>query len=237
MLSKIIFVLILCLPTFAGESRRVLLLTPSNTVTFRGEVNYESVTAAQLKLAEQVAIRGNKSYTIYLVIDSPGGDIDAGEDLIQFAKRIKNLETVGLFAASMGSAIIEALPGKRYATESSVYMFHRAKGQFRGQFENGEVEARLALSKLIVRNMEVRNAKRLGISIEEYKSKVINELWALGDGLVKQGMADEIIDLDCSPALTNSREHLMTQNLFGVDDMTFSGCPLIRSPIVEGKSK
>jgi ATP-dependent protease ClpP protease subunit len=236
MLSKLTALLLLAAPSYAAESNQgVIALTSDNTVVFRGVVNGSSVATAQVKLAEQINKRGKKPYPLYLVLDTPGGGISAGEDFIQFAKRVRNLQTITIFAASMGSAIVEALPGKRYVTENGVLMFHRAKGSFDGQFEDGEVESELALIKTVVRFMEQRNADRLGLTLADYKSKVINELWAHSKDAVVQGMVDEVVTLDCSMELIESRVHVINEGLFGGTDLMFSGCPLIRSPIPQVK--
>ncbi|MGD5109989.1 ATP-dependent Clp protease proteolytic subunit, partial [Xanthomonas citri pv. citri] len=87
-------------------------LTDNNFVAIRTQIDMDTVSKAQLEMAEIVSKRGNKDYVIYLVLDSPGGSIDAGLDLIESFKTIPKLETVTLFAASMASAIVEALPGK-----------------------------------------------------------------------------------------------------------------------------
>lgn len=226
------------IPSFAGsETPNLILLTPTNTVNMRGAIDFDSVTNAQLELARQVAVRGKKNYKIYLIMDSPGGMIEAGEDFIQFARRIPNVDTVSLFAASMASAIVEALPGKRYALDNSVLMFHRAKGGFKGQFETGEVESQLALAKTMVKHMEQRNADRLKLTLEEYKSLVVNEYWAHGVDIKTQGMVDEITELECSPALVNTRVRMLIGGLFDSATLTFSGCPLIRSPLPEQNKK
>lgn len=235
MFLKILVAAAVSLPSFASEDRRALQLTTGNTVTIRGTIDFESITDAQLKLAELVAVRGKKQYTIYVVLDSPGGIIDAGEDFIQFAKRIPNVDTISIFAASMAAAITEAMPGKRYALDSSILMFHRAKGGFKGQFETGEVEAELALSKAIVLRMETRNAKRLGISLEDYKAKVVNEYWVYSEAAIKDKVVDEIVDIECSQQLIDSRELVIQETMFGVSEFQFSGCPLFRNPLREKK--
>lgn len=118
---------------------RTVLLRTDNTVYLQGEVSSRSMTDIQNNLLDLVLLRqkSGKSYPIYLVLDSPGGSIVAGEDFIQFAKTLKNVETITFFAASMASAIVEALPGNRLVVESGTMMFHRAAGGFQGQFENG----------------------------------------------------------------------------------------------------
>jgi ATP-dependent protease ClpP protease subunit len=225
---KIILVAALLTVCSFGQARSVLL-EEKNSVQLRNEVNDSTITKLQFELAQKVADRGSKDYTIYLVLDSPGGSIDSGLNFIEFAKSFKNVETITIFAASMAAGIVEALPGKRLIIESGVLMFHRASGGIQGQFEDGELESRLNLYKKIVRGMEQTNADRMQMSLELYKLLVKDELWITGGQSVGDGAADEVITLVCSQELINSKidESFSIMGLFEID-VSFSGCPLIK---------
>jgi len=203
------------------------LLTTKNYCTLAGEVNSESMQELKFCLIDQDLTRGKKTYPIYLVVDSGGGEIYSGLRFIEFAKTIKNLETVTIFAASMAAGIVEALPGKRHATENAIFMFHRAKGSFRGQFEDGEVEQQLAMWKQVVRKMEQMNADRIGISLAVYKNKVINEWWIYGKDSVKQKVSDKMSDFECSNVLLQERRTVSIETFFGPVEFEESACPLV----------
>lgn len=214
-----------------GAQAETIQLTTQNTAIFRGEVNGASITAAQLKLAELVNARGAKTYPIYLVMDSPGGSIIAGDAFIQFAKMVPNLHTVSIFSASMAAGIVEALPGRRLITQNGVLMFHRAKGGFQGQFEEGEVESELAFWKTIVRAMETTNASRMGMTLEAYKAAVLNELWFYGPQAIEAKAADAVVDIKCTRELIATRQIVIAEGLFGNFKLAYSGCPLFRVPV------
>ena len=205
-------------------------LTTRNTVTFRGVVNETSVTHAQRNLIEAVRKRKGGTYPIYLVMDSPGGSIGAGNSFVEFAKGIDNLHTISIFAASMASAIVEHLPGKRYATSNVTMMFHRARATISGQFESGEMESRLAFIKTMVRSMEYKNAQRMGMSLSHYKGLVLNEWWIYGSDSVKYKVVDAIVDLRCSRQLAEKRITSKFQSFFGSFKLKYSACPLLRYP-------
>lgn len=209
------------------------VLTPENTVSIRGEVSAMSMAQAMDDLLSQDLKRGDKQYTIYLVIDSPGGSIDAGEMFIQYAKTVKNLKTVTIFAASMGSAIVEALSGERLITENGVLMFHRAAAGLQGQFETGEIESRLQFYKDIVIGMEKRNSSRVGLSLADYKSKVVNEWWVVGAANISAKTADTLTTVVCNKELLQSRSEKILRTFFGALKVKFNDCPLMRVPIVE----
>jgi ATP-dependent protease ClpP protease subunit len=206
-------------------------LGTANTVTLRGEVNDDSAQTAAIELMTLNAIRGNATYPIYLVLDTPGGSIDAGESLIEVAKTIRNLKTISIFAASMGSAIAEALPGDRLMTSNGILMFHRAAGRVSGQFENGEMESRLDFYKQMVRRMEKRSADRMGLSLARYKKLIKNELWLTSDSAVSSGAADRIVEVVCSPALTSQTQSIQVEVFIFMIEVEYSKCPLLRNGV------
>lgn len=205
-----------------------LRLTTKNTVTFRGEVTDESVAKAQRELFELAVKRGNAQYPLYLVLDTPGGDIGAGEDFIQFVRTVRDVETVTIFAASMGSAIAQGLPGKRHIVEHDTSMFHRARVGLSGQISDGEFESRLSMVKKHVERLESRNAQRLSMGLSAYKAAVKDELWLVGSDAVVRKAADEVSTLHCSIELIQKTETVMMQVFIFSVEANFSACPLLR---------
>jgi ATP-dependent Clp protease protease subunit len=208
-----------------------ILLNTTNTVNFRGPVTGDSTTQATLELVRLVKERGSKKYPIYLVLNTPGGSVYDGLNFISFLESLQNVHTITLFAASMGSAIVEANPGRRYITKNGILMFHRAKGGFQGQFEDGEVEQQLKLWKAIVRGMEQVNADRMSMPLSTYKEKVKDELWIYGADNIKQKAADELVAIKCSDELMEAREMGSEAGMFVQVRVTYSGCPLLQNPI------
>ena len=180
-------------------------LTPQNTLVMRGEVTEQSMAEASKQLLALHTQRGSEQYKIYIVLDTPGGEVDSGNSFIEFAQQIPNVETVTMFAASMGSAIVQGLPGKRHITASGTQMFHRARVGLSGQIEDGELESRLRWIKATIRQMETRNAARMRMSLDDYKRSVKDELWLLGEEAVTWRAADEISSISCSPELLQQR--------------------------------
>jgi len=225
-----IILLILTL-TFAVEAKtpesEAIALTVKNHCYLDGQVSSASMGAMKDCLATKHLKRGKLGYPIYLVINSPGGSVYAGLDFIRFARNIPNLKTYTIFAASMASAIVEHLPGRRYADRDAIYMFHRAKGSFSGQFEDGEVEKQLKLWKEIVRSMERRSSKRIGISLADYKARVKDEWWIVGKDNVIENVADEIRDVYCSNELLKRKKSKEIRTMFGAITISVSECPLI----------
>lgn len=211
-------------------------LNSRNTVTFRGVVDESSTIQVQLDLVRKVKARGAQGYPIYLVLDTPGGDVSAGLQFIEVAKTIENLKTITIFAASMGSAIAEGIPGNRLITNNGVLMFHRAAGRVGGQFEVGEMETRLNDAKLMVRNMEQTNADRIGITLADYKARVVNEWWLQAKEALSIHAADKVVDIVCSIELIDSRTTATVESIFGSSTLDYSGCPTFRYPVPNKKN-
>lgn len=213
-----------------------ILLGTANTVTLRGEINDDVAQAAALELMHLNVQRGSQNYTIYLVLDTPGGSIEAGENLIEVVKTIPNVKTITIFAASMGSAIVQALPGERLMLSSGIQMFHRASGRVGGQFETGELESRLDFYKKFVRRMEQRSADRMQMSLKEYKKRVKDEMWLTSSESLELKAADKVVSVTCTEALTATKQTMTMEVFIFKINLEFSGCPLLRAPgIVPGQ--
>lgn len=211
------------------KSANTIELNTDNSMVIRGEINYESVDKAQKELAALAQKRGNKNYTIYISLDSPGGSIDAGLSFIEFAKQIPNVKTLTVFAASMASGIVEALPGERLVLSSGMLMFHRATVGLSGQIGDGEFESRLKMVKDMVDLLERSNYERMSLSKEEYKSKVKDELWLIGFNAVVEKAADRVVSVNCSSDLIAKRDIAKENMFFFVVDVEYSACPIFRA--------
>jgi ATP-dependent Clp endopeptidase proteolytic subunit ClpP len=208
-------------------------LNEDNVVTLRGPI-HDGMAGALIAKVQAKAEALGTSKPLYLVIDSPGGSVASGLDIIANLKSIPNLKTVTIFAASMGSGIVNGLPGERLGTENSISMFHRARGGIQGQFNDGELESQLNFWKGIVNKMEAQNASRMSISLEDYKRQVKDELWIHGsDNLTKKSL-DTISSFKCTASLIKGTETIMVQTFFGDLAVTFSNCPLLTYPVEVG---
>jgi ATP-dependent Clp endopeptidase proteolytic subunit ClpP len=225
---SLLMLLVLVATGATKPQERIITLTTKNVVTFRGMVDFSSVKKAQEDLIKADAARADVRDPIYLVIDSPGGNIDVGIRFIEFANTIPNIKTICMFCASMAHAFAQAINGERLATKTNIMMAHRAKGGIQGQFNDGELESRLALYKKIVTEMEQTNADRIGVSLKEYKSKVVNEWWTSGADSKAQGVVDDIVTVKCSKELLTATETYEETSFFGESrTITLRKCPLI----------
>jgi len=208
-------------------SAKTINLNSLNSIRLSTSINESSVQFVKEELLKLIEQRGSETYAIYITMDSPGGSIIAGDSLIQFINSLDNVHTICIFCASMAHAISQGINGKRFATPNNIMMAHRAKGGFQGQFADGEVETQLQLFTKVVEYMEKRNAKRIGISLKNYKKKVINEWWTFGNESRKQNIVDEIVDIKCSIELMKEKQTIIERGLFSSRKIQQSKCPLM----------
>lgn len=206
-----------------------LILESKNTLILRTAVSEASVNKLQNELLE-MSMNLSKNTPIYLVLDTPGGDVFAGLNLIDNLRAIpQKIYTVTLFAASMGFQIVQN-SDVRYITNQGTLMSHRAKlGGLGGQLD-GELESRYAMIKRKVDYLDAVASKRMGITIKEYKSLILNEYWVHGFDSTGDKAADKVVNLRCGKSLSGTK--LETVNtFFGPVKVKFSECPIIRGPI------
>lgn len=230
---KLFLIVLALFSSVANADLRTIVLSPSNTITLRGAVDDRSVSKAQSEFIELLKKRGANT-PIYIVLDTPGGSVVAGESLIEFLSGFSNVHTITIFAASMGSSIVQALPGKRLMLRNGVQMFHRASiGMPPTEME--KVKSILDFYMQMVRDMEERSSKRIGISLPVYQAKVADEWWLTAKQAIKENVADEIVKVRCTPSLINKAEEVEYQTFFGSVVITYSGCPLLQFALPKGK--
>lgn len=133
---------------------------------------------------------------ILLVLNSPGGSVDAGLaiwDQIQMISSPVSTLVTGL-AASMGSILsLAAAKGRRYATPNSRIMIHQPalNGVIKGQATDLEIQAKeiLKTRKLLV-NLYVNATGKDYDTVDEALDR---DLWMTPEEAKNFGLIDEII--------------------------------------------
>jgi ATP-dependent protease ClpP protease subunit len=229
MIKALLLAASLLLPaTLHAKKSNTVVLTPKNTIVLNGPVTPQSMSRLKVDLL-------NKYYSlykpkvIYLVLDTPGGSVIAGDQFIDFANSLNiEIKTIAIFSASMGFHLIQNL-GERLVTESSVLMSHRASLQLRGELY-GEFDSRLGHIRATIDRLDNRIAKRMELSLPRYQYVIRDELWVDGPTAIKIKAADRNVNVQCGRELKGTRTKVIS-TMFGSMKVKVHACPLITTPL------
>lgn len=227
LLSVLILVGVFSIQNSETSNSDLITLEDGNFVVFEGQVDQSSVASAEVALGE-VAAKLGKNDIIYLVLNTPGGSVSAGNQFVDFGKSLpQKIKPLVIFAASMGYHFTQSFD-ERLILPSGILMSHRASlGGLSGQVP-GELETRLAAIKDILLEMDKNAAKRTSMTLEQYRALIHDELWLNGKSAVAGKHADRVVRARCSSdLLTSTQTQTVTLPLFGPVEITVSKCPLI----------
>lgn len=131
---------------------------------------------------------------IYMYIDSPGGDVDAGFaifDMIRFVKAPVYLVGMGLIASAATLILLAVPKERRVGLPNSRYLIHQPLGGMRGVATDIEIYAkdmekiRAKINKII--------ADGTGTSLEQVTKDTDRDYWLDSDEAVKYGLINSII--------------------------------------------
>lgn len=177
----------------ADEIERTLL--QHRRIFFSAEVSQETATEAIRKIWFLEYTDPGKPIT--LVINSPGGSVDAGfavwDQVALVSSPVTTLVT-GL-AASMGSILAQcAAPGRRLATANCRILIHQPAihGAVRGQASDLEIQAREIL-KTRQRIVELYAAKT-GKDEPTIAAALERDTWFTAGEALDYGLIDRVVD-------------------------------------------
>jgi ATP-dependent Clp protease protease subunit len=228
--------------TSSGINPDTIVLSKGNLLVLDGEVSGESTSAliAKAKELDAAMNKGLKGLVgpqkpLYLFINSPGGVIQSGLELIEALHGIgRTVDTVTLFGASMAFQIVQNLDD-RLILKNGVLMSHRAAGQFEGSFGGqhpSQVDSRYQLWLDRTRELDEQTVKRTNgkQTYESYTKEYDSEMWLIGTKAVSEGYADRIVTVKCDISLSGVTTHHV--NFLGMDvSYDLDNCPINTSPM------
>lgn len=225
--------------------KETVVLSKSNTIVLNSEVDGEStgkVIAKAKELDKELnsslkgKFTGNSRKPLYLFLNTPGGSIQSGLELIEALQGIgRPVNTVTLFAASMGFQIAQALD-ERLILKNGVLMSHRAYGGFEGEFGGSapsQIDSRYSLWKDRMDELDAQTVARTKgkQTMESYQKQYASEMWLTGAKSVAQGYADREVLVRCDETLTGTTQHeLMFMGIIRVV-YELDNCPINTAPM------
>lgn len=219
------------------DTGNTITLHDYNTVSLNMPIEGSSAKALEKALLEKSDALG-KNDVIYLVLNSPGGSVDAGNEIIEVAKGLpQRVDTITLFSASMSFHLSQSL-GNRYITSGGTMMSHKAAvGGISGNIP-GSAFTRLYYFLEMVTRLDSIAADRAQMNIEQYQNLTANELWMGGEQSVDLKFADKVVAVHCDKSLRGPGAKQHISMFFFTADVQFDKCPLITSPdFVQGDDK
>lgn len=208
-----------------NQSVEVIELSEENSVVLDKAFDQESVSEVMRDIQKLSNVLP-KGATIYLVLNTPGGSVDAGNSLISFIKALpQDVKTISIFSASMGFQTAQNL-GERLVLPNSTVMSHRAKFGVQGEAP-GEMFSQLKYIMSIIDGLDHIAAARMGMTFEAYRTLVADEYWSFGANAVAEKSADRLVLAKCSKELMAKTKKVEVGTMFGVFIVELSSCPLV----------
>lgn len=223
----------LAIASTSTVSAKEITLTKDNTLVLNEAFTGSSISSL-IGEAKKINANLKSGYPIYLFLNTPGGSIQAGLELIEFLKGLNRpVHTVTLFSASMGFQLVQHL-GKRYILKYGVLMSHKAAGGFRGEFGGGgsQIDSRygLWLRRLGMMDKQTVNRTKGKKTLKEYQSEYDNELWLNGEEAVRNGYADSVVSVKCGESLNGTTSKNIRNFGFNIR-LSFDSCPIRTYPV------
>lgn len=207
-----------------------IILKPGNHLFLTSEVNEDS---------KEFFINGNANLNtknIYVYINSNGGNVINGNDIVENIKYLKmrkyNVTCIAQKAYSMAFHIFQHCD-KRYITSSSTLMQHQMSLGIHGNYEN--IKSYLEMIEEINEELIKHSAIRMKMSPSYFKHKIMNDWWFYSKSAIKNNVADKIVTIGCENSLYNIK-YMKKRREFGLRDLFSSnnsdyielnGCPLL----------
>lgn len=219
------YVCIYLLGSLLSAEAVLIELKKDNFVSLRETIDQE---VSSRLLAKLNAIE-TKHDTLYLYINSPGGDVMAGFEVINYIKslqeRSKQIICIGHNAMSMAFAIFQYCT-QRYILYSSTLMQHQMSLQVKGKLY--DINSRMNYLNSIEHTINQAQATRLNMTLDTFTQLIQNDWWLYADDIIQHKAADKLVSIYCS--FDNYDENVVVQTMFGDVHVKYSACPLINYP-------
>lgn len=173
------------------KSKKVtqLDLTDKQVITIYGPIGDESYS-----IAKQITNLGKTGKPIYVLINSPGGSVLDGALIASAieASPVPVYTVCEQLCASM-AFIIHQHGHTRMMVDRALLMGHPATGGLQGTLE--QMQSRLSTIQRYVNKFNAKIAKRAGLSLEQFQSMVVSEMWLDAEDSTDKSFNDKIVNV------------------------------------------
>lgn len=183
------------------------------TVTVNGDIicndlkwvydwlEYESCCPADIRKA--AAELTAESEELKVIINSPGGDVQAGQEIYSILKDIKNPVTINVQSMAASAASMIAMAGDTVKMSPvALLMIHNASTCTSGDYRDMQHTADV-LQTVNTAIMQAYIAKT-GKTEDELRDMMDRETWLTANQCLENGFADEIIKDEKQSIITNA---------------------------------
>ena len=183
------------------------------TVTVNGDIicndmkwiydwlEYESCCPADVK--NVIAELTDENEELKVIINSPGGDVQAGQEIYSILKDIKNHVTIEVQSIAASAASMIAMAGDTVKMSPvALLMIHNASTCTSGDYRDMQHTAEV-LQTVNTAIMQAYIAKT-GKTEDELREMMDKETWLTANQCLEDGFADEIIKDEKPSIITNA---------------------------------
>lgn len=161
-------------------------------IILSGEINKDLAD----KIVRQLLVleADDSEKTIYMYIDSPGGDVDAGFaifDMIRFINAPVVLIGMGLIASAAALILLAVDKDHRVALPNSRYLIHQPSSGIRGVATDIEIHAKEMEKTKAILNQII--AEQTGKSVEQVCADTERDYWLDSKEAVQYGLVSRIV--------------------------------------------
>lgn len=171
-------------------------LTKNNTAYFYGEITPMSVDAFSYAIAGRRMFLPPKE-TLYILINSVGGDFDMSLLLIKNFDAMKNVKLICRNCASGAGILFAESKHPRLAIKNSSFIMHEAYIQ---HVTAADIYSKTRINEFLDNSSEFNKMlySIIGMSKKEYESKILDTAWIVkGVELVALHLADKFVTITC----------------------------------------
>lgn len=164
-------------------------------------LEYESCCPADVK--NVIAELTDENEELRVIINSPGGDVQAGQEIYSILKDIKNPVTINVQSIAASAASMIAMAGDTVKMSPvALLMIHNASTCTSGDYRDMQHTADV-LQTVNTAIMQAYIAKT-GKTEDELREMMDKETWLTANQCIEHGFADEIIKDEKPSIITNA---------------------------------